>query len=96
MEELSLSKMLLDFIAYILLFLGLLSSGLFWRFKRDSFMARESDRCLNRFCEVDFTNHEDNYLRRQRMHRRGLSVICENGIFRFVKTEKLCDLGILE
>lgn len=96
MEELSLSKVLLDFIASILLFLGLISTGLFWRFKRDPFLAREADRCLNRSCEVDYTNHEDNHLRRQKMRCRGLSLIFKNGVFRFVKTEKLCDLGILE
>ena len=96
MEELSLGKVLLDFIASILLFLGLLSAGLFWRFKRDPFLAREADRCLNRFCEMDPNNHLDNHLRRQKMHRRSLSVICKNGVFRFVKTEKLHDLGILK
>ena len=96
MEELSLGKVLLDFIASILLFLGLLSAGLFWRFKRDPFLARESDRCLNHFCEVDPDNHLDNHLRKQRMHRTGLSVIWKDGKFKFIKTAQLCDLGILK
>ena len=96
MEELSLGKVLLDFIASILLFLGLLFAGLFWRFKRDPFLAREANRCLNHFCEVDPNNHSDNHLRRQKMYRRGLSVIWENGKCRFIKTEKLHDLGILK
>ncbi len=96
MEVLSLGKIIMHFIGFILLFLGLISAGLFWRFKRDPFLAREADRCLNRFCEVDPNNHSDNHLRKQRMHRTGLSVISENGKLRFIKTEKLCDLGILE
>lgn len=96
MVELFLGKVLSGLIASILLFLGLLSASLFWSFKKDPFLAREADRCLNHFCEVDSTNHEDNHLRSQKMHRRGLSLICVNGIFRFVKTEKLCDIGILE
>ena len=96
MEVLSLGKITMHFVASILLFLGLLSAGLFWRFKRDPFLAREADRCLNRFCEMDPNNHLDNHLRRQKMHRRSLSVICKNGVFRFVKTEKLHDLGILK
>ena len=75
----------------LLLFLGMLTAGMFWSFKKDIFLASESDRCLNHFCEVD-----DSWDSRGRMHTRGLALIEENGKKRFVKQAKLCDIGIME
>ena len=81
----------MEAIALLFLLLGLLTSGLFWRFKKDDFLAQESDRCLNRSCEA-----EPGWTPRGRMYTRGLALIEENGVKRFVKQAKLCDLSLLE
>lgn len=81
----------MEIIGLLILFVGFISAGLFWRFKRDDFLARESDRCLNKFCEAD-----EDWDSRGRMYTRGLAVIEENGKKRFVKQAKLVDIGILE
>ena len=82
---------MLKILALVLLFLGLLTSGLFWRFKKDPFLSKEADRCLNHFCEAD-----ENWSSKGRVYVTGLAVIEENGKKRFVKQKKLFDLGILE
>lgn len=82
---------MLKILALVLLFLGLLTSGLFWRFKKDPFLAKEADRCLNHFCEAD-----ENWNSKGRIYVTGLAVIEEDGKKRFVKQKKLFDLGILE
>lgn len=81
----------MEIISLLVLFAGLISAGLFWRFKRDPFLASESDRCLNRFCEVD-----SNWSSQGRVYTKGLAVIEKNGKKRFVKQAKLCDIGILK
>lgn len=81
----------MEIIGLLILFVGFISAGLFWRFKRDDFLARESDRCLNRFCEVD-----SNWSSEGRIYAKGLAVIEEDGKKRFVKQAKLCDIGILK
>lgn len=78
-------------IALLMLFLGLLSSDLLWKFKKDPFLASEANRCLNNFCEVD-----DSWSSRGRMYTRGLAVIEVNGVKKFVRQAKLVDIGILE
>lgn len=83
--------MLLKILAVVLLFIGLVSGGLFWRFKKDPFLSKEADRCLNHFCEAD-----ENWSSKGRIYVTGLAVIEENGKKRFVKQKKLFDLGILE
>ena len=80
-----------EIMALLILFIGFIGAGLFWRFKRDDFLARESDRCLNKFCETD-----DDWDSRGRMYTKGLAVIEENGGKRFVKQAKLVDIGILD
>ena len=82
---------MLKILAIVLLFLGFLTSGLFWRFKKDPFLADEADRCLNHFCEAD-----QNWNSNGRVYVTGLAVIEENGKKRFVKQKKLFDLGILQ
>lgn len=81
----------MEIIGLLILFVGFISAGLFWRFKRDDFLARESDRCLNRFCEVD-----NNWNSEGRVYTKGLAVIEKDGKKRFVKQAKLCDIGILK
>lgn len=81
----------MKFLALCLLFIGLILSGLFWKFKKNKFLAEEADRCLNRYCEID-----ENWTSRGRVYVRGLAVIEENGGKRFVKQAKLFDIGILE
>ena len=78
-------------LAFILLFLGLLSFNFFWRFKRDPFLASEANRCLNHSCEVN-----DNWTSRGRMYTRGLAVVEVDGKKKFIKQAKLVDIGILE
>ena len=82
---------MLKLLAVVLLFLGIYSTRLLWRFKRDPFLAEEADRCLNHFCEVDKDWNSNG-----RVYVTGLAVIEENGKKRFVKQKKLFDLGILE
>lgn len=81
----------MEFISLLLLFVGLIITGLFWRFKRDDFLASEADRCLNRHCEVD-----SNWSSQGRVYTKGLTVIEKDGKKRFVKQAKLCDIGILK
>lgn len=81
----------MELIGLLLLFVGLISAGLFWRFKRDDFLASESDRCLNKFCEVD-----SDWNSRGRVYTKGLAVIEKDGKKQFVKQAKLCDIGILK
>lgn len=64
----------MEIIGLLILFVGFISAGIFWRFKRDDFLARESDRCLNRFCEVD-----SNWNSEGRVYAKGLAVIEEGG-----------------
>lgn len=80
----------MEIIGLLILFIGFISAGLFCRFTRDDFLARESDRCLNKFCEVDSDWNSEG-----RMYAKGLAVIEENGKKRFVKQAKLCYIGIL-
>ena len=81
----------MEIIALLMLFAGFISAGFFWRLKKDDLLARESNRCLNDYCEVD-----SNWNSRGRVFTKGLAVIEENGKKRFVKQAKLCDIGILE
>jgi len=81
----------MEIIALLILFAGLISASLFWRSKKDDFLADESKRCLYNFCEVDA-----NWNSRGRVFTKGLAVVEKNGKKQFVKQAKLCDIGILE
>lgn len=81
----------MEFIAILLLYVGFISASLLWKFKKDDFLASESNRCLNNFCEVD-----SNWNSRCRVYTKGLTVIEKNGRKQFVKQAKLCDIGIIE
>lgn len=81
----------MEFIAILLLYIGAISASFLWRFKKDDFLASESNRCLNNFCEVN-----SNWNSRGRLYTRGLTVIEKNGRKQFVKQAKLCDIGILD
>lgn len=80
----------MEIIGLLMLFIGLISVSLFWRIKKDAFLASESDRCLNSFCEID-----SNWDSRGRVYTKGLAVIEKDGKKQFVKQAKLCDIGIL-
>lgn len=75
----------------LMLLAGLITSGLFWSFKKDEFLEKESDRCLNKFCEVD-----NNWNSKGRVCTKGLALIEKNGKKQFVRQAKLCDIGILD
>lgn len=81
----------MEIIALLMLFAGFISAEFFWRLKKDDFLARESNRCLNGYCEVD-----SNWNSRGRVFAKGLAVIEKDGKKQFVKQAKLCDIGILE
>lgn len=79
------------FILLVILFVGAISASFLWKFKKDDFLANESNRCLNNFCEV-----ESNWDSKGRVYTKGLTVIERNGKKQFVKQAKLCDIGIIE
>lgn len=79
------------FLAVLFAFAGAISASFLWKFKKDDFLASESNRCLNNFCEVD-----SNWNSRGRVYTKGLTVIEKNGKKQFVKQAKLCDIGIIE
>lgn len=81
----------MEFIAILLLYVGFISATFLWKFKKDYFLASESNRCLNNFCEVN-----SNWNSRGRLYTRGLTVIEKNGKKQFIKQAKLCDIGILD
>lgn len=74
----------MEIIAILILYVGFISAGIFWKFKKDDFLMKESYRCLNKFCEID-----SDWNSRGRIYTRGLTVIEENGEKRFVKQAKL-------
>ena len=78
-------------VSMLLVFVAAICASFFWRIKRDDFLASESDRCLNKFCEAG-----EDWDSRGRMYTRGLAVIEESGKKQFVKQAKLVDIGILE
>lgn len=79
------------FVGFLCLIAGLITSSLFWSFKKDKFWEKESDRCLNKFCEVD-----ENWNSNGRVYTKGLTVIEKDGKKQFVKQAKLCDIGLLD
>ena len=81
----------MEFIAILLLYVGAISASFLWKFKKDDFLASESKRCLNNFCEVD-----GNWNSRGKLYTKGLTVIERNGKKQFIKQAKLCDIGILD
>lgn len=81
----------MEFIALLILYIGLLLDGFVWKFRKDDFLASEANRCLNHYCEAP-----KEWSSRGRLFSSGLAVIEENGKKRFVKQKKLCDLGILK
>ena len=74
-------------IAFIVLYLALLTADLLWSSKKDKFLEEEADRCLNRHCEID-----------ENWSSRGYPTVLSAGIAliqdkddkkRFIKTKKL-------
>lgn len=82
---------MMEFLAVILFFIAFISMSFFWRIKKDDFLASESNRCLNNFCQVD-----DNWNSNGKVYTKGLAVVQKDGKKQFIKQAKLCDIGILE
>lgn len=75
-------------LTFALVYLAFFSASLFWRFKKDKFLAADADRCLNRSCEVE-ENTIQEFERRGYLYTKGLTVIEEDGKKRFVKQAKI-------
>lgn len=84
----------MEFLSFVLLFLGFLSAGFLWNFgKKDEFLENESERCLNNFCEIS-----GNWNSEGRVYTNGLTFTKDktSGEINFVKQAKLCDIGLLK
>lgn len=72
----------------VCLYIGLMLGSLFWCFKKNDFLAKDADRCLNRFCEVEEDTIRE-YQLQGYLYTKGLAVIEENGKKRFIKQSKI-------
>ena len=75
----------------LLFFLSLLGIGMLWNFDRDNYLAEESNRCLNKQCEISSTHNSEEFRRRGYFHSiNGLRVVADkDGKKKFIKTCKI-------
>ena len=83
-----------EYLSFGLLFLGFLSANFLWNFgKRDTFLEKEANRCLNNFCKV-----EDSWDSEGKVFTNGVIFTKnkETGQVEIIKQAKLCDVGLLK
>lgn len=84
----------MEYLSFVLLFLGVLSAGFLWNFgKKDEFLEQESNRCLNDFCKVD-----NNWSSEGLLFNNGVTFLKnkKNGEVNIIKQAKICDIGLLK